>query len=146
MSDIINTFWEGLTDWPVGTIIGGILLLLMLALAGIIVWLIVAGVYHLTDYTGMPEHSRAGTISDKSFRQAYTEYIYVYNAATKTSMPTPVFHPARWTLQVDIGIGTDSIDVSSSFYAKVTVGTSVTARYKVGRISHRINVTAVGLR
>ncbi|MBR8029226.1 hypothetical protein KDX27_34990 [Burkholderia cenocepacia] len=143
MRDIVSTFLDGLMDWPVGTIIGSILLLLMLALVAILVGLGAAGIYHLLDYCGMPEASRDGIVRDKAFRPAYTEYIYVYNAATKTSMPTPIFHPDRWTLDVDIGIGSDSIDVSGSFYEKVTRGSPVVARYKVGRISGRINVTGV---
>lgn len=143
MSDILGTFLDGLMDWPVGTIIGSILLLVMLALVVILVCLGAAGIYHLIDYCGMPESSRKGTVRDKAFRPAYTEYIYVYNAATKTSMPTPIFHPDRWTLDVDIGIGSDSIDVTGSFYEKVLLGSPVVAQYKVGRISSRINVTGV---
>lgn len=130
-------------DWPVGTIIGSVLLLLMLAFVVILVGLGAASIYHLLDYCGMPEASREGTVRDKAFRPAYTEYIYVYNAATKTSMPTPIFHPDRWTLDVDIGIGSDSVDVTESFYKKTVRGSSIVARYKVGRISGRINITGV---
>jgi hypothetical protein len=141
--DIISTFGDALIDWPVGTIIGSILFLLMLALVVILVCLGAAGIYHLLDFFGMPVASREGTVRDKAFRPAYTEYIYVYNAATKTSMPTPIFHPDRWTLDVDIGIGSDSVDVTGSFYEKVVCGSSIVAQYKVGRISGRINVTGV---
>lgn len=146
MRDMVSTFLDGLMDWPAGTIIGSLLLLAMLALVVILVCLGAAGIYHLFDYCGMPEFSRRGTVRDKAFRPAYTQYIYMYNAATKTSMRTPIFHPDRWTLEVDIGIGSDLIDVGESFYEKVSRGSPVVARYKVARISGRINISGVRAR
>lgn len=145
MGDMFGFIWDTLMDWPVGTILGAILLIAVLGAVVLLAILVVAGIYHLVDYTGMPVSSRVAKVTGKSYKPAHTEYILMYNAATKTSMPTPIFHPACWTLVVDLGFDTDSIDVSSDFYDQVGVGKPVVARYKMGRISRSLNVTGVSL-
>ena len=141
---MFDFIWDTLKD-PVGTILGSILVLAVIGAVLLLAALLVAGIYHLADYTGMPVSSRAAKVSGKSYKPARTEYILMYNAATKTSMPSPIFYPACWTLEIDLGFGRDSIDVSNDFYNQVAVGTPVVARYKMGRISHSLNVTAVSL-
>jgi len=121
---------------------GGILVLLVIA-AGLVLSMFTTVIFHVVEFGRTTKLSRQGTVVGKDYELAHTDYIYVFNAATKTSMPMPMDHPERWLLAVDIGIGCDTVEVSESYYQKVEAGTSVMAEYRVGRISGRIHITGL---
>lgn len=145
MGKTFDTIHEVLADWPVGTLIGIVFILLLIAVVVLIAWGSAAGIYHLIDFAGRPVSSRQGAVTRKTFQPAYTQILLVFNAATKTSLPTPILHPDRWTLEIDLGFGRDTFDVSCDFFHQVGVGSQVVASYRIGRRSHSLNIQSVRL-
>ena len=137
MQDFIDFIYSTLLDWPIGTLFGGMLVVLTLLVAG----LVLAGIYYLVDSVGGVVESRSARIVGKTFTPAHMQTIWVYNATSKTTMPTYVFHSDCWTLAVDVGVGRGSFDVSHAFFDSVGDGSSVLACFKRGRLSGKVYVT-----
>lgn len=139
MQDSIDLIYSTLLDWPIGTLLGGVMVLVTLLVVG----LLLAGVYYLFDSVGGGVESGSARVVGKSFTPAYTQTIWVYNTTTKMTAPTYVFHSDCWTVTVDVGIGRGRLDVSHAFYDSVRDGSQVKARFKRGRLSGRIYVRSL---
>ncbi|HIH2752481.1 TPA: hypothetical protein ACYLN4_008348 [Burkholderia lata] len=136
MQDFIDFIYSTLLDWPVGTLLGGALVISPLAVAG----LMLAGICYLVDSVGGIAESGAARVVEKTFTPAPMRTIWVYNAMTKTTTPTYVFHSDCWTVVVDVGVGRGRFDVSRDFFNSVTDGCPVLARFKRGRFSRKVYV------
>nr|WP_023842540.1 hypothetical protein [Burkholderia sp. M701]BAO18997.1 hypothetical protein [Burkholderia sp. M701] len=136
MQDFIDFICSTLLDWPLGTLLGSVLVLSTLLGAG----LLLAGIYYLVDSVGGIVESGSAHVVCKTFTPAHMRTIWVYNATTKTTMPTYVFHSDCWTVVVDVGVGRGRFDVPREFFESVTDGYPVSARFKRGRFSGKVYV------
>jgi len=108
------------------------LLLLVCYLAGF--GLAGYGTFHVADSWWLPMQNGVGVVQGKGFTPAWTQTILIYNAATKTSLPSLVPHPDRWDVTFEVNGDTDSIEVSSGFYNSVSEGDRYVVDYVSGRI------------
>lgn len=136
LTDMITMLWETLTDWPLGTIVGIILLVCVLVLIGLVMW----GLFMAIDSWFLPRRHGTGRIVGKTFTPAHTGMIVIYNAATKTSMPHPIFHPDDWSVSVEVDGRQDSVSVSREFFNSLSENSSVMAEYVWGRFSRNLYI------
>jgi hypothetical protein len=52
-------------------------------------------------------------------------------------------HPDKWEIQIDIGIGRDTVEVSEGYFTSHDIGDRVQVEYVVGRISSRIFIRQI---
>lgn len=127
-------FWveirDMLRDWPLGTLLGVILLFGGLLIVGLILW----GMFVAMDSWFRPHNKKMGRVVDKTFTPAHTQM--VYNPALK--MSTPRFVDDEWRVSVEVDEKQDSIAVSESFYSSLRQGSPVLAEYVIGRLSRDI--------
>ena len=135
----VHTLDMMLRDWPVGTLLGAVLLFCALFLAGAVLY----GCFVAVDTAFQPRLERRGTVTDKSFTPAYTQMVMVFNAATKTSMPTFIHHPDTWTVTADIGIAEEGQEVSERLFDAVATGDPVVIGYTRGRLSGHVYFTDI---
>lgn len=135
----LHTLDAMLRDWPVGTLLGAVLLFCALFLAGAVLY----GCFVAVDTAFQPRQERRGRVTGKSFTPAYTQMIMVFNAATKTSMPTFVHHSDTWIVTADIGIAEDAQEVSERLFEAITVGDPVVVGYTHGRLSGHVYFTDI---
>jgi hypothetical protein len=127
----MNGFLQMLTDWPGGTIMGSILLVVVLFLIG----LVLTGIYYAFDSWFLPNIPAVGYVVSKHFTPAHTTIMMMYNAATKTSLPTPIHRPDLWEVEITCNGLTDKVSVSKEQFNKLECKTSVKIEYSTGRIS-----------
>ncbi len=118
---------DALVDWPLGTIVGVLVIVVVLLIVGLILW----GVFIAVDSWFRPRSRKVGRVIDKTFTPAHTEM--VYNAALK--MMTPQFVDDDWTVSVEVDGQQDSMSVPEEFYDSLAVGKSVWVDYETGRLS-----------
>ncbi len=132
LKDLATSFTkEVLSDWPLGTIIGVILIACVLALIGLALW----GLCVAADSWFLPKERGMGRVVGKTFTPAHTEMVLIYNAATKTSMPPSVHHPDDWSVNVEVQGKQDDISIAHKFYDSLSKGSSVSAEFVHGRFS-----------
>lgn len=131
MNLLNNIIIESLYDWPFGTIMGVLSLLVILALLGLLIW----GCFIAVDSWFLPRSKGMGKIVSKVFTPAHYGYILVYNDAIKTSMPQPIYYSDDWSVNVEVARCRDSISISENLYLVLKEGDSVFAEYVTGRIS-----------
>ncbi|MBI2633006.1 MAG: hypothetical protein HYW78_01285 [Parcubacteria group bacterium] len=95
---MIEFFIEILSDWPVGTIFG----MVMIAIALFIIGLVAYFINYALDSWFIQTKRGKGKIVNKNFTPAHTSTVFVYNATLKTSSPSTLYHPPSWSLTVDI--------------------------------------------
>ena len=125
---------EMLTDWPLGTIIGTLFIILVLILVG----LIVRGLFIAIDSWFLPRRHGMGMVVGKTFIPAHTQMILIYNAGTQTSLPQPIFQPDDWSVRVEINGRQDSMSVSRGLFDSLSERGSVVVEYVSGRFSDNI--------
>lgn len=127
----LKWFHEMLMDWPIGTVLA-----LFTALLAIVVSaFIVCGVYTALDSWFLPRNHGMGIIVGKKFTPAHTDTIYIYNAATKTSLPQIILYADDWSVRVQVESRQDDISVGEKMYDSLTERDSVIAEYVNGRLS-----------
>lgn len=139
IADIAKMILEMLYDWPIGTVMGVLMLLVVLLLLGLLAW----GCLIALDSWFLPRKKSMGKIVGKTFTPAHTEIILMYNAATKTSMPHPVFHPDDWSVTVEVAECQDSLSVDEDEFDALREGDSVLAEYVTGRISSGLYLKSI---
>lgn len=132
ISDIKNI----LTDWPSGTIIGGIFLICILILLG----LILHGLFIAVDSWFLSKKQGNGRVVSKTFTPAHTQLIFIYNAATKTNMPQLISNPDDWSICVEVNDMQDSISITKEFYDSLSKNSSVKVEYVHGRFSRNLYI------
>jgi hypothetical protein len=137
--DIVKMILEMLHDWPIGTVVGVLMLLVVLLLLGLLTW----GCFIALDSWFLPRKSDTGKIVRKTFTPAYTEIILMYNAATKTSMPCPIFHPDDWSVTVEVAECQDSLSVDEDEFDILREEDNVLAEYVTGRISSGLYLKSI---
>jgi hypothetical protein len=120
-----------LGDWPLGTFIGVLLLLVVLLVAVLIAW----GCFVAADSWFLPRNRGMGKIVGKVFTPAHVQPVLIYNAATNLSLPYPVFHPDDWSLCVEVAGRQDSISINKKDFGTLSIGDNVIAEYVSGRLS-----------
>lgn len=131
MTGFIEKVFEMLNDWPIGTLLGVLIIVITLLLLA----LLANGCFIAFDSWFLTRERSAGRVIDKTFTPAHTEYILIYNAATKTSMPQPIFHPDDWSVNVEVNGNQDSISIEEKDFKILNKGDEVMAEYVMGRIS-----------
>jgi len=131
IADLAATILIMLVDWPLGTIMGILILLMVLMLVGLFIW----GLFTAADSWFLPRERGPGRIAGKSFTPAHYQPVLIHNAATNTSMPYPVYHPDDWSLRVEVEGRQDSISVGKKEFKSIAEGDNVIAEYVRGRLS-----------
>lgn len=130
---------EMLLNWPIGTVIG----ILMIILIGMLLFLIIAGIFIAIDSWFLPYQTSTGTVTGKTYRAPYTTMtpITIGNITTYT----PVHHSASYTLSVyvDTEYKSGSICISKEFYNSINENDKVSVEYVEGRYSGDIYLKTI---
>jgi hypothetical protein len=137
--DIIKMILDMLYDWPLGTVVGVLILLVVLLLLGLLAW----GCFIALDSWFLPRKRNMGKIVEKTFTPAHTKIVLMYNAATKTSMPHPIFYPDDWSVTVEVAECQDSLSVDEDEFDILREGDNVLAEYVTGRISSGLYLKSI---
>ena len=90
------------------------------------------GIYYLIDTVNQPEHTSSGVVCEKEFIERHM--IFIYSAATKTSMPHWI--PDAWHINVRVsGEELDGLEINEDLYNSIEIGETVLAAIRVGRLS-----------
>lgn len=125
---MIDMFTYGFKNSPIITTIMSIVLLLTIIL-------ILAGLLYAIDSWFLPNKQGEGIVLNKKFTPAHTTMILTYNAATKTSMPTPIYHSDSWEIEVGMNKLTDTVEINEEQFNKIAVGDIAKINYSIGRFS-----------
>jgi len=102
------------------------------AIVGFIGW----GIWYLVENVGVPDQQTTGRVVDKKFTPAWMQTIMIYNAATKTSMPSFIHHPDTWTATVKYLSTEGTGEISEDLYNEIAPGSyTVLVTYRTGRFS-----------
>lgn len=129
---MIRLLKDTLWDWPIGTILGIMLLFALLALVALFLW----GTFVALDSWFRPVREGTGIVVSKEFVPAHTTYYY--NAATKT--PMPIFHANAWYISISIQNQCDEVNVDQDSYETAKPGRKVNVAYVLGRLSGRLYI------
>ncbi|TSC81938.1 MAG: hypothetical protein G01um101420_721 [Parcubacteria group bacterium Gr01-1014_20] len=140
LKEIGETIVWMLKDWPMGTIIGILLIGVSLFVLALVGWVIFTGL----DFIGRENQTGIGRVISKEFIPAHTTTSTMMIG--RVSVPTTHHHPDAWVIQVEIdGSGTDSVSVDEKFYDAVTEGTQLSVEYSTGRFTGNPSIAAVSM-
>jgi hypothetical protein len=129
-----------LTDWPLGTILGSIMVICVL----ILVIFLLGMLFTAIDSWGLPEKSEAGIIIDREFTPAHFTTILMYSPATKTSLPQTIHHPDDWSVSVAVNHGQQGwVSIEKELFDSISNGDRVTAWLVRGRISGEVYIKSI---
>lgn len=137
--DWATIFSDMLGDWPLGTVTVILVFVFILLLLGVAVW----GLFVAIDSWFLPRNRKVGRVVGKTFTPAYTQIVMIFNAATKTSLPQPIFHPDDWAVSVEIDGRQSSMSVTKEFYDSLSENDPVLTEYVSGRISRDLYIKAL---
>lgn len=133
--EFLSWFWNEmqgmLVDWPVGTIAGVLVIVVVLFLVVFVLW----GVFIAIDSWFLPRKRKVGRVVGRTFTPAHTQPMPIYNAATKSTHIHLIHHPDNWSLTVQVDDLQDSVSVDEEFYDYHTAGKQVWVEYVTGRFS-----------
>ncbi len=130
--ELYYVLFEMVFDWPIGTLLFSLIVLSL----GLLLVLLFMGIYYIGDSWFRPKELAVGKITHKKFTPAHTEFIFIWNAATQTALPHPVYHPDDWVLIVRVANDLGEISVSKAHYNRRQIGDSVSVMFVRGRLSH----------
>ncbi|USN53248.1 MAG: hypothetical protein H6760_03680 [Candidatus Nomurabacteria bacterium] len=130
---------ELLNDWPYGSLLAAVILLIVLIVLVALGW----GIFTAIDSWFRPLQEGRGRVVNKTFTAAHVTVMYVYNAATKTTLPQSVHHSDKWELTVDVAEGRDTVSVERQLFDAVAEGSEVTVSYVRGRLKGWVYVKSV---
>lgn len=124
-----TTVWM-LKDWPMGTVIGILMIVLILLVMVLVGGLIFTGL----DFAWRESQTGMGRVVNKGFIPAHTTTSMMM--VGKVSIPTTHRHPDEWVIGVEIdGCGTDQVSVSQDFYDSTNKGDRLNIEYSTGRFT-----------
>lgn len=126
-------------DWPMGTISALFTLIAVVLVGGLVLYT----VFVVVDSWNIPTTQGVGYVEKKVFEPAHTEMVYIYNAATKTSLPQPIFHDDEYKLDIKVGDETTTAIVERGVWATVSKGDRVSVECGRGRITSLLYITNV---
>ncbi len=139
-----DSLWETvldmLKDWPLGTIIGSILLVCLAIMTGIIVVMMYSAIVYALDNWFVEHQKGTGQVVGKEFTPAHTQTTLIYNAALKMAIPQTFSYPNDWSVCVEVNGKQDWVSVKRSFYRECSVGTKVDVEYVIGRASRALYI------
>jgi hypothetical protein len=139
LKDMIEILVRMFNDGWLGIICG---LMLVAAILGII-YLVGLGLFVAVDSWLLPRQRGMGRVVGKKFTPAHTQLVMIFNAATKTSMPQPVFYPDTWTVWIEVDGEQDDISVTQEYFNQSSKGDSVSATFVRGRISRKMYLKGI---
>jgi len=137
--EIFSYLVEMLLDWPLGTIIGIITLGCILLLVVFVAW----GLFVALDSWFLPRGRKMGCVVSKTFIPAHIQLVMMYSAATKTSMPHPIYHSDNWSVNVEVDGQQDSVEVSKDFFNTLSKNDLVLTEYVSGRFSGNLYIKSL---
>jgi hypothetical protein len=126
-------------DWPVGTIIGVVVVATMVCMLALIVYVVGS----FLDSCFLKTKRAVGKIVGKDFVPAHSTMIMIFNPILKMSVPQLIHHSDDWRLCIEVDGKQTWTSVLSNYYEKVTSGDETTVDYATGRFSGRLYVKAV---
>lgn len=129
------------TNDIIGMVLSGFLWLIILFVAGLIIY----GLVMLVDYAFLFSKYDIGKITNKNYTEPYDETTVVYDPATKTSRPSTTHHPACYLLIISVAGKTGEFEVSKNYYNKCSISQQVNVRYSIGRLFGTLYVKDVDI-
>jgi hypothetical protein len=132
MFDMVRDMWSG--GW-----LGRFILLLFIAVAALLLWIVVTFLFWAIDSWFCPLRDGRATVIEKCYSEAYTTTTMVM--VGKIFVPQTNHHPESWSLDLQLEDGRcGSFECDQDTWDRIERGTSVTVAYKEGRISNDIYV------
>ncbi len=122
---LIDPFVEG--DW-LGCILGGLFSILILIIAGLLLWL---GIY-LVDSSFLPLKQKEGVITDKYYVPAHTTTTYINTGGVM--VPITSYHRESYVIRIGIDNSTDKVGINLGYWNQVSIGDRLCCEYTNGRI------------
>lgn len=127
-----------LKDWPIGTLIG----ILMIGLVLLLIAIVGAMVFTGLDFAWRERQMGIGRVTGREFIPAHTTTSTMM--VGKVSIPTTHHHPDEWIIGVEIdGGGKDCVSVGQDFYNSAKEGDQLNVEYSTGRFTGRPNISSV---
>lgn len=139
MLKFIEGIFDSIGKGGMEAFLGILILVCLLAITGLILW----GLFVAVDSWFLPRNHDKGRIVNKTFTPAHNQIIYIYNDATKTSMPQIIYHSDDWSVYVQVDDKHDSISISKKFYDSLKENDVVMVEYVIGRFSKDIYIKAI---
>lgn len=135
---LTNLFTHG---WP-GIIVGTVIVLVVVLILGLIGW----GVFHALDSWFRPEQQGSGKIIGRSYSPARWQPVVTTtsngNGGTNTTV-TQTYIPASWSVTIQMGDRTASMECEQSLYDSARQDEPVTVYYVDGRLSKKFYIRAL---
>ena len=132
-----DMFIEPFTDGFWMALLGILMWLLALIVAGLILW----GTLYLIDSVGLKEKKGKGVVVEKWFEPAHTYTTFVM--VGKVSVPQIHHVPDTWKVKIQINDITDNVSFYESDWNAITINQKVNCTYENGRIWDSLYITNV---
>lgn len=123
-----------LQDWPLGTIVGMILIAVAIAVVLLALW----GVFTAVDSWFLPRRRTTGVITGKHYTAPYTTTHF--HTVGKVMVPQTTHHPEQHDVTIAAGSRSDTISVTKEYWVSAREGDEVTIEYVDGRLSGRLYI------
>jgi hypothetical protein len=134
VKDTIVMFGEMLGDWPVGTILGTIIIAVFLLIILLTSLLVMRSIFIAIDSWFLPRNQGRGRVMGKKIIPAHTEMCIGGGPPTAFTF-YPVSYPAVWSVCVEVSGKQAYISVKQEFFDSISEGDSVFVEYVHGRLS-----------
>ena len=129
--EALKEFWNLFLDWPQGTIISVISIIVAIVPSALIGYLALGGILSAFNSWFMPDIKSLGEVMDKKVRPRIRE------------MAGAIDIPAGWLVTVKAGEETGDISVSKTFFDSLNKGDKVNLLYKNGRIYKGLKIKEI---
>lgn len=126
-------------DWVerIGAAILSLCIALILSLVG---W----GIFIAADSWFLPERDGVAEVCGRNHEPEWTQVIHHSNGNGGGWIQI-IVHPESWTVKARVGNLTDNFSVTKQAYDSVLMGQPVRVRYRIGRFSDGLYITAAAL-
>ncbi len=124
-------------DWPLGTVLFVIIVLVSLFCLAMIFW----GIFIAVDSWFLPRMQGLGQIVGRSYSPAHTTY--VSNTCNGVTTMTPIYCPASWSVCVEVDGLQDSVGVSQDCYDSAINGSPAKVDFVIGRFSRKMYIKEI---
>lgn len=129
-----------LVGWPIGTLLGIILIILLLALVGGAAYV----VFMLADSLFLSSTEGQGRVARKEYTPPSSRTTVEYDVALETSLAKTVNEPAKWVLTVGIDNEEVPVDTNEGLFKQLSPGDILWVKYSRGRFTRSIYIKGWG--
>lgn len=137
MSFINYIFIDMLMDWPLGTIVAILLIIVGLFLIGLAGY----GIFRAIDSWGLPKKKGNGKIISKTYSPESSTMVPVTIGKVTTLQRHRI--PESWSVTIAVNEKTSSCSVKESFFERASRGMQVLVEFVEGRFSKDIYIKEI---